>query len=364
MGCTTPVAQPVQQTPDACPPCRQYNLRPPENEKKRSRSANHTFPASMDNFIVDFRAVDRVDLNSLLEIGVPLDDTKTGAEDAIILYSSSRSKPSAKEPKLSAAEATKNCKTVKMILAEPSQPDQCLAIMPQWESFYVHKFMRLPKDGGALDANAPLRYVSRSHNNKGQQSKVPDIKFHTEPAYKGLVEYLNALDATLAELKPLLEPIASPNKSIIVSVVNYGQALLFENYICNARAKGLDTSHLFLFATDEKTYKLAQEYGVAVYYNEAIFGEMPEKAANGYGDRIFSKMMMAKVYCVHLVLSCGYHVLFQDVDLVWYRDPLPYLESKELAEWDLMFQDDGARSDRYAPYSPNTGTPIVLCSKL
>jgi hypothetical protein len=27
---------------------------------------------------------------------------------------------------------------------------------------------------------------------------------------------------------------------------------------------------------------------------------MPEDAARGYGDRIFAKMMMAKVFCVHL----------------------------------------------------------------
>jgi hypothetical protein len=310
----------------------------------------------MDRFIVDYTTVDREELNDLLEVGVPLDDPKTGAEDALILYSSYRSMPSAKGPKLTAAEATKNCQTVKLVLTEPLQSDLCIALMPQWESFHVHKFMRLPKRVGGNDPKLPLRYVSRSHNKKGQDSGPPDYKRHTEPAYRALVEYLGALDATLAEIKPLLAPVATPKNSIVVSVVNYGQALLFENFLCNAKAKGLDTSHLFLFATDEKTYKLAQQYGVAVYYNAAIFGDLPEEAANGYGDRIFSRMMMAKVYCVHLVISCGYNVLFQDVDLVWYQDPLPYLESEELGEWDMMFQDDGARSDRYAPYSPNTGT--------
>lgn len=341
-------------TEPVCPPCGTER----KDSQATSSAHHHSFPATIANFIVDFATVDRVKLNELLEIGVPFDQTRTGAEDALILYPSAKSRPSVKKPRLTAEEATKNCQTVKMVLTEPIQRDTCIALMPQWESYTVHKFMRMPKVGG-IDPKQPLRYVSRSHNIKGQRTGVPDYKRNTEPSYKELVEYLGALDATVAELKPILQPIATPKKSVIVSVVNYGQALLFENFLCNAKAKGLDTSHILLFATDDKTYKLAKEYGVAVYYNAAIFGDLPEEAAKGYGDRTFTRMMMAKVYCVHLVISCGYNVLFQDVDLVWYRDPLPYLESKELAEWDMMFQDDGARSQRYAPFSPNTGFYFV-----
>jgi Nucleotide-diphospho-sugar transferase len=362
-ACQIPPPSPPSP-PQECPPCEKSK----ESAKATTTTTTTTpFPETLGNFVVDYTTVDRADLNRLLEIGVPLDDPKKGAQEALILYSSATSRPSAKtmllvsksKSNLTAAQATENCKTVKLILTEPSQKQEniCIALLPQWESYYVHKFMRLPKKLGGLKPDLPLRYVPRSSNEKGQESGTPDYKRHTKPAYKELIEYLNALDATLEELKPMLEPIATPNKSIVVSVVNYGQLLLFENFLCNAHAKGIDTSHLFLFATDEKTYTLAQKYGVAVYYNAAIFGDLPEAAAGGYGDGIFTKMMMAKVYCVHLVISCGFNVLFQDVDLVWYRDPLPYLESEELGEWDLMFQDDGARSHRYAPYSPNTGTP-------
>jgi hypothetical protein len=45
---------------------------------------------------------------------------------------------------------------------------------------------------------------------------------------------------------------------------------------------------------------------------------------------------------------------FQDVDIVWYQEPLAYFQTQE-SEYDMIFQDDGARSVRYAPYSPNTG---------
>jgi hypothetical protein len=86
---------------------------------------------------------------------------------------------------------------------------------------------------------------------------------------------------------------------------------------------------------------------------------MPKAAAETYGDPVFSKMMLAKVYCVQLINMLEYNVLFQDVDIVWYRNPLEFLQSKEMEELDFIFQDDGARTTRYQPYSPNTGFYFV-----
>ena len=68
-------------------------------------------------------------------------------------------------------------------------------------------------------------------------------------------------------------------------------------------------------------------------------------------------MMMAKVMCVQMVSSLGYNILFQDVDIVWYKNPIPFFEEQgsKLQNFDMMFQDDGGHSVRYAPYSANSG---------
>jgi Nucleotide-diphospho-sugar transferase len=72
-------------------------------------------------------------------------------------------------------------------------------------------------------------------------------------------------------------------------------------------------------------------------------------------------MMMAKVICVQLVSMLGYDFLFQDVDIVWYKNPLDYFhDANGLSQkYDVFFQDDGGHSVRYAPYSANSGFYFV-----
>jgi hypothetical protein len=352
----------------ACPPCNtksssRSNVEQRQNAVVSSSNATFSFPHTLDKMFVDFATVPRDDFNALFDIGVPLDDTVKGAEDVLLLYPNVQTLPMSaggNHMSIPAEAATQNCNTLKVILTQPNSK-QCFALVPQWESYYVHKFMRLPMKKGGITPSVPLRYVSRAHADKGTFQKVPDLKAQTTPFYAVLKDYLEHLPRLLQDLKPILKAAAAHSSSnsntLLVQVCNYGQVELFHNFVCAAKARGIDHfgENMILFATDQPTYELCQKLGIAAFYDNDIFGDLPEQAARGYGDRVFSKMMMAKVYCVHLVLMSGYNVLFQDVDVVWYKNPLPYFDAPEVAEWDMMFQDDGARSTRYAPYSPNTG---------
>ena len=71
------------------------------------------------------------------------------------------------------------------------------------------------------------------------------------------------------------------------------------------------------------------------------FGPIPSQAAGSYGDVTFAMLMWLKTCSVYLASYSGYHVLFQDVDLVWMSDPLSELEN--MAQHDIVFMDDGAR---------------------
>ena len=78
---------------------------------------------------------------------------------------------------------------------------------------------------------------------------------------------------------------------------------------------------------------------------------MPKHGANRYGDRFFTAMMISKVICVQLVNMLGYDVLFQDVDIVWWRDPMEYFNALDKEKFDIYFQDDGAYQIHYVPLS-------------
>ena len=129
--------------------------------------------------------------------------------------------------------------------------------------------------------------------------------------------------------------------------------------ICNARAKGFENllSEILLFATDQATHDLATMMGITSIYIDSVFSEMPEDAAGHYLDKNFRKMMIAKVYCIHMVSMLGYDILFQDVDVVWYQNPLTWFHntSNPHYDFDMYFQDDGNHGLFYAPYSANTG---------
>lgn len=88
---------------------------------------------------------------------------------------------------------------------------------------------------------------------------------------------------------------------------------------------------------------------------------MPSEAAGQYGDKKFTAMMLSKVLCVQMVSSLGYNILFSDVDMIFYKNPIEVFEDPDspYAEFDMLFQDDGGHSVRYSPYSANSGFYFV-----
>ncbi|GKY90578.1 hypothetical protein MPSEU_000031500 [Mayamaea pseudoterrestris] len=318
-------------------------------------------------------------------MGVPLDESKPTNSQVLILHQTHLSLPSdaihAKEaisltdaPLLSAHDATENCDILAVTLLEHPTSGlrkQCVALMGQFESWHLQKFMRLPHrndnvttySGRRMDSSVALRYVNRGAQPSGRVGNVAPTMETTRIYWEILQKYLSSFDANLKALEPIVKNMAlGPTNAVVVMVVNLGQSELLLNFICHARRRNLDLSNVLVFATDLETRDLVANMGVAVYYDEYNYEIMPKEAAKRYADRNFRSMMMAKVFVVHMVLALGYDVLFQDVDLIWYRNPLEYFETTKMEEqkggnkpFDMYFQDDGNHALYYAPYSANTG---------
>ena len=314
--------------------------------------------------------VNRDDFIKQFDMGVPFDPTVPGNRQALVLYSKISALPESnaflKEQSMregeipvmeSVQQATENCHQLHVILSDFQRDHQCIAILGQYESFHIQKFMRLPQEGrGPVDAKLPLRLVNRGAQTSGRKSTAPPTKEQTLKYWTVLSKYLASLPDMLSRLKPTVEKVADDHNTVIVMVCNLGQSELLMNFVCNAKAKKLDISNVLVVCTDTETQEIATHLGLETFYDATTFGDMPKQAARQYGDSKFAGMMAAKVYCVQLVTMLGYNVLFQDVDVIWYKNPLPWFYNPELAgDFDIYFQDDGNHAVFYAPYSANTG---------
>jgi len=336
-------------------------------ESKEKSSPLVKFPETTKSYAGGMARTSKTDFFELVDAGVPMDLPKDGDSDVLLLYSRKTALPNSYNdptlitdgssiPQLSTEDALQNCDYVNVILADNSRSrNQCTAIVPNYESYHIQKWMRIDENG--LNSEKDLALVPRGYTAKGRESFHSPKEQMRKDNWDILKKYFETFEVATSVLKPLLEKVATPQKTVTVMVSNFGQSELLMNFVCAAKSRNLDISSIIVFATDSQTLELAEGLGLTAFYDEWNYGDIPSEAARAYGDKKFTAMMMAKVMCVQMVSSLGYNVLFQDVDIVWYKNPVPYFEEKhtKLQDFDMMFQDDGGHSTRYAPYSANSG---------
>lgn len=121
----------------------------------------------------------------------------------------------------------------------------------------------------------------------------------------------------------------------------------------------------FIFVLYSGIVPLIEATGAMAMYHEG-FASVSRRASTDYLDRVFVDMMWYKAFCIYLVLRQKINVLFQDVDLVWFREPFQYfqeyLAQHPETETEGFFSDDGQRSKRYTPFFANSGFYYLLAT--
>ena len=236
------------------------------------------FPNTVQKFATGMSRIRKEEFANRFDMGVPLDQPKFGEEDVLLLYSSERAHPDKHTsevsslvpiPQLSVADATAHCEELHIVLTDQTWRKQCVALVPQYESFHIQKWMRVDGRGGKLDAAEPLRYVSRGYQANGREKFRPPEPKHTKRFWDMLAPYIESIEKVLERLKPLLENVAK-NNTVIIMVCNNGQSELLMNFVCSVRARGLDFSQVLVFATDEETKALAEGMGLTAFFDEIV----------------------------------------------------------------------------------------------
>lgn len=182
----------------------------------------------------------------------------------------------------------------------------------------------------------------------------PERKLQIERSRKILDAFEAGSERRRRELSSILNRHHRDN-TVLAMTLNGGFAGLLLNWIESCDRHGIEIrSWTLIAALDEDTATRFEKQGFAVLYPGTDYGRHRIEAVAEYGDEDFRDLMFPKTAVVQDLLSIGFDVLFQDVDLVWLKDPFDFLHAADRRMLDAQFMYDGPNAI-YAPLNVNSG---------
>lgn len=148
-------------------------------------------------------------------------------------------------------------------------------------------------------------------------------------------------------LEEILPSMADEQNVVILVAVSGGYADMLMNFVCTLRRLGLRDP--LVAALDEDLYRFAATQGLPVYL-ERFSVTNPVENLEGkeeqdikeikciFGSNCFRAMTKLKSRAVLRILKLGYHVFWSDVDIAWFKNPIP--EMYELGPNTFPVQSD------------------------
>lgn len=153
-------------------------------------------------------------------------------------------------------------------------------------------------------------------------------------------------------IKRLYSELGEP-KHLIVTLFCGKYLPLFENWLRSCSRNDIPVRHRTLaFCLDIDAATKSRNLGVQTYF---IDPDVYPQAGHSdlFGDASFRRTMLYKNAVMLDALQLGARVLFQDTDLIWFKDPFVYLEN-ENNSCDIQIMYDGPNG-LYKPLHANTG---------
>ena len=122
-----------------------------------------------------------------------------------------------------------------------------------------------------------------------------------------VIEYFHSLALLLPQVAD------NATKSVVLVGVTFADKEMLWSFMCRTRALGV--TNVLVAAFDKVVYKAALVRGLPVFY------------AGSPTEDIHEGTTKLKVQVVLQVLQQGFHVLWSDVDVVWFQSPLPPIVS-------------------------------------
>ncbi|KAL6785922.1 hypothetical protein ACKKBG_A00705 [Auxenochlorella protothecoides x Auxenochlorella symbiontica] len=155
----------------------------------------------------------------------------------------------------------------------------------------------------------------------------------TSPSASGLAgrTFNHSLNPTHELTKELLALVAV-DKHVILTLANWNRIDFIENWVHYMQATGCKA--YLVGASDNKTLDWLVEREIPAFYVDAG----SQSTEMWWGSKAFLGLMTARIAVDLKILQFGYSVLSTDADVVWMRDPLPFM--LKYPEADILMSND------------------------
>ncbi|KAK9063484.1 hypothetical protein SSX86_017354 [Deinandra increscens subsp. villosa] len=123
-------------------------------------------------------------------------------------------------------------------------------------------------------------------------------------------------------LEILLSMRADHNKTIVLAVAGYSYKDMLMSWVC--RLHHLQVSNFVVCALDDDIYDFCVLQGLPVFRDRLAPRDISYDDCH-FGTNCFQRVTKVKSRVVLEILKLGYNVLMSDVDVYWFKNPLPLL---------------------------------------
>ncbi|XP_010682444.2 beta-arabinofuranosyltransferase RAY1 isoform X1 [Beta vulgaris subsp. vulgaris] len=125
-------------------------------------------------------------------------------------------------------------------------------------------------------------------------------------------------------LETLLPILADQSKTVVLSVAGYSYKDMLMSWVC--RLRHLKINNFLVCALDAETYEFSVLQGIPVFRDSFAPRNISFNDCH-FGTKCFQKVTKTKSRLVLQILKLGYNVLLSDVDVYWFRNPIPLLQT-------------------------------------
>ncbi|KAI3458390.1 hypothetical protein Pfo_015053, partial [Paulownia fortunei] len=205
-------------------------------------------------------------------------------------------------------------------------------------------------------------FVSDISNNK-PLLKLPNP--HKWPPSKTVSNKLSCCNMSVHgdKLEEALAAASTMNKTVIIAIVNKAYVegdkpmldLFLDGFWLGEGTRDL-TNHLLIVAMDQTSYEKCKFLRLHCY-------KLETEGVDFVGEKLymsedFIKMMWRRTLFLGDVLKRGYSFIFTDTDVLWLRNPFPYLSPNQTL--DLQISTDKFNGNEWSKSNPiNTGFYMI-----